>query len=137
MRKIFLGFIVYTLAELTLLIVIGQNIGVLSTLLLIIATSVIGIYVMKNKGMNSVKNVKNTLARGEAPGAALVDTFLTFGGGLLLALPGFLTDVLGLFLLMPFSRKMFQPIVYYWMRKKMKKVNSSSFKDRVFFQFYS
>ncbi|MGE7807516.1 FxsA family protein [Lysinibacillus capsici] len=121
MRKIFLGFIVYTLAELTLLIVIGQNIGVLSTLLLIIATSVIGIYVMKNKGMNSVQNVKNTLARGEAPGAALVDTFLTFGGGFLLALPGFLTDVLGLFLLMPFSRKMFQPIVYYWMRKKMKK----------------
>ncbi|EFI69774.1 FxsA family protein [Lysinibacillus sp. HST-98] len=120
MRKIFLGFIIYTLAELTLLIVIGQNIGVLSTLLLIIATSVIGIYVMKNKGMNSVQNVKNTLARGEAPGAALVDTFLTFGGGLLLALPGFLTDVLGLFLLMPFSRKMFQPIVYYWMRKKMK-----------------
>lgn len=121
MRKIFLGFIVYTLAELTLLIVIGQNIGVLSTLLLIIATSVMGIYVMKNKGMNSVQNVKNTLARGEAPGAALVDTFLIFSGGLLLALPGFLTDVLGLFLLMPFSRKMFQPIVYYWMRKKMKK----------------
>lgn len=120
MRKIFLGFIIYTLAELTLLIVIGQNIGVLSTLLLIIATSVIGIYVMKNKGMNSVQNVKNTLARGEAPGAALVDTFLTFGGGLLLALPGFLTDAIGLLLLMPFSRKMFQPIVYYWMRKKMK-----------------
>lgn len=121
MRKIFLGFIVYALAELALLIVIGQNIGVLSTLLLIMATSIIGIYVMKNKGMNSVQNVKNTLARGEAPGAALVDTFLTFGGGLLLALPGFLTDVLGFFLLMPFSRKMFQPIVYYWMRKKMKK----------------
>ena len=89
MRKIFLGFIVYALAELALLIVIGQNIGVLSTLLLIMATSIIGIYVMKNKGMNSVQNVKNTLARGEAPGAALVDTFLTFGGGLLLALPDF------------------------------------------------
>jgi len=92
MRKIFLGFVVYALAELALLIVIGQNIGVLSTLLLIIATSVIGIYVMKNKG-----------------------------GGLLLALPGFLTDLIGLLLLMPFSRKMFQPVVYYWMRKKMKK----------------
>lgn len=67
MRKIFLGFIVYAIAELALLIVIGQNIGVLSTLLLIIATSVLGVYVMKNKGMNSVQNVKNTLARGEAP----------------------------------------------------------------------
>lgn len=121
MRKIFLGVVVYALAELALLIVIGQNIGVFSTLMLIVATSVIGIYVMKNKGMNSIRNVKNTMARGEAPGAALVDTLLTFGGGLLLALPGFLTDLVGLLLLMPFSRKMFQPIVYYWMRKKMKK----------------
>lgn len=121
MRKIFLGFIVYALAELALLIVIGQNIGVLSTLLLIIATSVLGVYVMKNKGMNSIQNVKNTLARGEAPGSALVDTLLTFSGGLLLALPGFMTDLIGLLLLLPFSRKMFQPVVYYWMRKKMKK----------------
>lgn len=121
MRKIFLGVVVYALAELALLIVIGQNIGVFSTLMLIVATSVIGIYVMKNKGMNSIQNIKNTMARGEAPGAALVDTLLTFGGGLLLALPGFLTDLVGLLLLMPFSRKMFQPIVYYWMRKKMKK----------------
>ncbi|UZN01163.1 FxsA family protein [Lysinibacillus sp. MHQ-1] len=46
-KKFFLGFIVYALAELALLIVIGQNIGVLSTLLLIIVTSVLGIYVMK------------------------------------------------------------------------------------------
>ncbi len=121
MRKIFLGVVVYALAELALLIVIGQNIGVFSTLMLIVATSVIGIYVMKNKGMNSIQNVKNTMARGEAPGAALVDTLLTFGGGLFLALPGFLTDLVGFLLLMPFSRKMFQPIVYYWMRKKMKK----------------
>ncbi|WP_341300052.1 FxsA family protein [Lysinibacillus sp. FSL H8-0500] len=121
MRKIFLGFVVYALAELALLIVIGQNIGVFSTLLLIIATSIIGMYVMKNKGMNSIQNVKQTMARGEAPGAALVNTLLTFSGGLLLALPGFLTDLIGLLLLMPFSRKMFQPLVYYWMRKQMKK----------------
>lgn len=132
MRKIFLGFVVYALAELALLIVIGQNIGVFSTLLLIIATSIIGMYVMKNKGMNSIQNVKQTMARGEAPGAALVNTLLTFSGGLLLALPGFLTDLIGLLLLMPFSRKMFQPLVYYWMRKQMKKVNLLSFKDSIF-----
>lgn len=112
MRKVFLGFIVYALAELALLIVIGQNIGVFNTLLLIVATSIIGIYVVKNKGMNSVQNVKNTIARGEAPGPALIDTVLTFSGGVLLALPGFLTDLIGLLLLMPFSRKMFQPIFF-------------------------
>ncbi|QPQ29655.1 FxsA family protein [Lysinibacillus sp. JNUCC 51] len=121
MRKVFLGFIVYALAELALLIVIGQSIGVLNTLLLIVATSIIGIYIVKNKGMNSIQKVKNTIARGEAPGPALVDTVLNFSGGVLLALPGFITDLVGLLLLMPFSCKMFQPIFYYWMRKKMKK----------------
>ena len=120
MKKIFLSFVVYSIAELALLIGIGQKIGVFNTLLLIVATSIIGIYVAKNKGMNSVRKVKNSLAHGEAPGPAVIDTMLNFSGGLLLALPGFLTDILGVFLLLPFTRKMFQPIVFYWMRKKMK-----------------
>lgn len=120
MKKIFLGFIIYSLAELALLIGIGQLIGIFNTLLLIVATSIIGIYVAKNKGMHSVQNVKNSLARGEAPGPAVIDTMLNFSGGMLLALPGFLTDLFGLLLLMPFTRKMFQPLVFLWMRKKMK-----------------
>lgn len=120
MKKIFLSFIIYSLAELALLIGIGQKIGVFNTLLLIVATSIIGIYVAKNKGMNSVRKVKNSLAHGEAPGPAVIDTMLNFSGGLLLALPGFLTDIVGLLLLMPFTRKMFQPLVFFWMRKKMK-----------------
>lgn len=120
MKKFFLGFVVYSLAELALLIGIGQKIGVFNTLLLIVATSIIGIYVAKKKGMNSIGKVKNSLSLGEAPGPAVIDTMLNFSGGLLLALPGFLTDMLGLFLLMPFTRKLFQPLVFYWMRKKMK-----------------
>lgn len=120
MKKIFLSFVVYSLAELALLIVIGQKLGVFSTLLLIVATSIFGIYVAKNKGMHSVRKVKDSLAHGEAPGPAVIDAMLNLSGGLLLALPGFLTDILGLLLLMPFTRKMFQPIVFYWMRKKMK-----------------
>ena len=121
MKKILLGFVVYSLAELALLIAIGQMIGVFNTLLLIVATSVIGIYAAKNKGMHSVHKVKNSLARGEAPGPAVIDTMLNFTGGLLLALPGFITDLAGLLLLMPFTRKMFQPLVFVWMRKKLKK----------------
>ena len=120
MKKVFLSFVVYSLAELALLIVIGQKMGVLNTLLLIVATSIFGIYVAKNKGMHSVQKVKDSLANGEAPGPAVIDAMLNFSGGLLLALPGFLTDILGLLLLLPFTRKMFQPIVFYWMRKKMK-----------------
>ena len=61
------------------------------------------------------------VARGESPGPALVDAMLNFSGGVLLALPGFITDIIGLLMLLPVTRKLFQPLVFYWMRKKMKK----------------
>ena len=123
MKKIILGFIVFSLAELALIIAIGQIIGVFNTLVLLVATSIMGIYVAKNKGMHSVRKVKNSLAHGEAPGPAVVDTMLNFSGGLLLALPGFISDLVGVLLLMPFTRKMVQPLVFVWMRKKLKKGN--------------
>ena len=121
MKKILVGMVVFSLAELAIIIALGQTIGVFNTLVLLIATSIIGIYAAKNKGMHSIRKVKQSLARGEAPGPAVVDTMLTFSGGLLLALPGFISDVVGLLLLMPFTRKMFQPLVFVWMRKKLKK----------------
>ena len=121
MKKILVGMVVFSLAELAIIIAFGRMFGVLNTLVLLIATSIIGIYAAKNKGLHSIQKVKQSLARGEAPGPAVVDTMLNFSGGLLLALPGFISDVVGLLLLMPFTRKMFQPLVFVWMRKQLKK----------------
>ena len=121
MKKFLIGMVVFSLAELAIIIALGRTFGVLNTLVLLIATSIIGIYAAKNKGMHSIQKVKHSLARGEAPGPAVVDTMLNFSGGLLLALPGFISDIVGLLLLMPFTRKMFQPLVFVWMRKKLKK----------------
>lgn len=117
------SFIGMILIEIAIFIVVGKLIGVFNTLLLIILTSIIGVVVAKKQGMYSIQNMQTNINRGEAPGPAMVDTFLIFIGGVLLVLPGFLTDVIGLSMLFSFSRKLYKPFIYKWLRKKMESGN--------------
>ncbi|RKJ16673.1 FxsA family protein, partial [Butyricicoccus sp. 1XD8-22] len=120
MKKIIGGIIAIVLVEIAIFILVGKMIGVFSTLLLILLTSVIGITVAKKQGIQSVQNIRNSMANGEAPGPAMIDTFLIFVGSVLLVLPGFLTDFIGFTMLFSFSRKLYKPAIFYWIRKKMK-----------------
>lgn len=117
------SFIAMILIEIAIFIVVGKLIGVFNTLLLIILTSIIGAVVAKKQGMYSIQNMQTNIKQGEAPGPAMVDTFLIFIGGVLLVLPGFLTDVIGLSMLFSFSRKVYKPFIYKWLRKKMESGN--------------
>nr|WP_272914312.1 FxsA family protein [Ureibacillus xyleni] len=108
------------LLEITIFILAGKTIGILNTLFLIVLTSIIGIVVAKKQGIDSVQNMRISLSDGTPPGAAMIDTFLIFLGGTLLAVPGFLTDILGFMMVFPFTRKLFKPAIYNWLRKKLK-----------------
>lgn len=120
MRKIFGLIIAMGLMEIAIFILVGKGIGVFNTLLLIILTSIIGITVAKKQGLQSVQNIRNSVSVGEPPGEAMIHTFLIFVGGILLVLPGFLTDLLGFLFVIPFTRKWFKPAIYLWLRKRMK-----------------
>ncbi|HWK24220.1 MAG TPA: FxsA family protein [Ureibacillus sp.] len=120
MRKIVGPFIVAILVEIAIFIVVGKVLGVFNTLLLIILTSVIGVIVTKKQGIQSVRNIQKSLSEGNPPGVALIDMFLIFIGGVLLITPGFITDIIGFTLIMPLTRKLYKPAIYYWLRKKMK-----------------
>ena len=106
--------------EIALFILIGQAIGVFNTLLLIILSSILGIYVAKKKGVKSFQDVKNSLRSGAPPGVAMIDTMMIFLGGILLVTPGFLTDLIGLLMLFSLTRKLFKPAIYMWIKRKMK-----------------
>jgi UPF0716 protein FxsA len=114
------GLIAAVLIEIAIFILVGKMIGVFNTLLLILLTSIIGITVAKKQGVQSVQNIRNSIAEGMPLGVPMIDTFMIFVGGILLALPGFLTDLLGFAFIFSFTRKMFKPIIYYWLRKKLK-----------------
>lgn len=108
-------------AEITAFVFLGSQIGVLPTLLLIIGTSLLGGIILKKMGTKSFLSIKKSLARGEAPGAAMVEGVLVIAGAILLLFPGFISDILAILLIVPVTRKLFLPIIFNSMRKMVNK----------------
>ena len=97
-------FIVVPIAELYVLIQIGQAIGVLPTIALLILDSILGAALMRQQGRAAWMRFNRALAEGRVPGREVIDGVLVIFGGALLLTPGFLSDVLGLILLLPPTR---------------------------------
>ncbi len=96
-----LAFFVVPIIELAVLIQIGSAIGVLNTIGLLILSGVLGGWLMKREGLGVLRRIQETLAQGRVPGAELVDGFLILFGGALMLTPGFVSDILGMALLLP------------------------------------
>lgn len=120
MKKIFLTAIVFMFAEIATFIIVGKAIGVLPTLLLIIATSALGIFLVQKRGTKAFRDMQQSIAQGQPPGDAMIDAVAVFIGGVLLVVPGFLTDTVGVLLATGLASKAFKPVLYMWLRKKMK-----------------
>ena len=104
MPILFILFVVVPIAELYVLIQVGQEIGALTTIALVIAVSVVGAWLAKREGLGVWRRMRAQMAAGQVPAANLVDGVLILFGGALLLTPGFITDVLGLVLLLPPTR---------------------------------
>ncbi|MBB5148054.1 MULTISPECIES: FxsA family protein [Ureibacillus] len=120
MKKLFSICIAFVLIEIAIFIVVGNWLGILSTLLLIVLASLFGAMLTKKQGLESVQNIQNSIRRGEPPGQAVIDAFLVFLGGVLFLLPGFLTDIIAFTLVLPWTRRLYKPMILEWIRKKMK-----------------
>lgn len=92
-------FLVVPLAELAVILQVGQWLGVANTLVLLVLVSVVGAWMAKREGLGVVRRMRQQLDLGRVPGAELVDGFLVLFAGALLLTPGFLTDCLALLLL--------------------------------------
>ncbi len=99
-----LVFIVVPIAELYVLIQIGQAIGVLPTIALLILDSILGAALMRQQGRAAWMRFNRALQEGRVPGREVIDGVLVIFGGALLLTPGFLSDILGLLLLLPPTR---------------------------------
>jgi UPF0716 protein FxsA len=94
-------FIVVTLAELSLLVIVGDAIGVLNTIGLVVAVSLAGAWLAKRAGLGVVGRIREQLEAGRMPANELIDGALVLVGATMLLVPGFVTDVCGLGLLLP------------------------------------
>jgi UPF0716 protein FxsA len=92
-------FIVVPIAELYVIIQVGQEIGVLPTIAILIADSILGSMLLRSQGRGAWRRFNEALQEGRPPAREVLDGALIIFGGAFLLTPGFLTDVVGLFLL--------------------------------------
>jgi UPF0716 protein FxsA len=98
-------------AELFVIIQVGEAIGALPTLALLLASSILGGTLLRSQGRLAWRRFRAALAAGRAPGREVVDGALVVLGGSLLIVPGFISDVVGLFLLLPPTRVLTRRLV--------------------------
>ncbi|AJE22334.1 FxsA family protein [Azotobacter chroococcum] len=104
MRAFLLLFLLFPLLELAVMIKVGSAIGVLPTLLLIVLGVLVGGLVLRLAGVATAWRARERLARGELPELEMLDGLLVAIGGGLLLLPGFVSDLLAIPCLLPFTR---------------------------------
>jgi UPF0716 protein FxsA len=96
--------VVLPLIELYVIVQVGQSIGLLPTIVLLIAISAIGTSLVKREGIKVYQDFTATLQRGEEPSTQIVQGFCILAAGVFLLAPGFISDVLAISLLLPPTR---------------------------------
>ena len=106
MRFLFILFVLVPIAEIFVLIKVGQVTGALPTIALIFLTAIIGLALLRQQGYTALARAKSKMERGEMPAGEMVEgLFLAVGGALLLT-PGFITDTVGFCCLIPGVRRL-------------------------------
>jgi UPF0716 protein FxsA len=104
-------FIVVPLAELYVILKVGDAIGVLWTIALLAADSVLGSLLLRAQGRSVWRRFNEALSTGRMPHREVMDGVLVIFGGAFLITPGFLTDIVGLLLLVPPTRALIRRVV--------------------------
>lgn len=125
MRALFLLFIIVPITEMWLLIEVGDVIGAISTVTLVFLTAIIGAYLLRRQGLDTLLRVNQRLARGELPVSEVLEGVVLAMGGALLLTPGFITDTFGFMCLLPGLRQ----LLGRWVIKRgvLKRMGSASF----------
>ncbi len=103
--KLFLLFTVVPVTELWLLILVGERIGGLQTVALVVVTGALGAWFARAQGAEVMRALQTATAQGRMPTDEVIDGALILAGGALLITPGVITDFVGLSLVAPFTRR--------------------------------
>ncbi|NMH66924.1 FxsA family protein [Shewanella salipaludis] len=116
---LFLLLVLLPVIELSVLIRVGEVLGSWTTIALVLLTAIVGVSLVRSQGLHTLMQVQQKLARGEVPGQEIVEGMMLALAGVLLLIPGFVTDFIGLLLLTPLSRV---PIASYLYKRLQLKV---------------
>ncbi len=100
-------FVVVTLLEIYVLVSVGDTIGGLPTVLLVVITALIGSSLLKHQGWSTMAKAQRSMAEGKTPAFEMMEGVVILISGVMLLTPGFITDAIGLLGLIPLSRRYF------------------------------
>ncbi|WP_017569623.1 FxsA family protein [Nocardiopsis halotolerans] len=108
--------------EVWLMIVVGGWIGVPWTLAALVSLLVLGAAVLRRAGTKAFRDADGAMRSGEPPQGGLLDPLMLMAGGVLLVVPGFVTAVLGLLMVLPFTRPALRWAFAGWARRRVRKM---------------
>lgn len=126
MRYILILLIIVPAAEIGVLLLSGNLIGIWPTVGMILLTGISGAYLAKKQGLETLRKAQAQLKFGQMPGEAILDGICILAGGILLLSPGFITDIMGFLMLAPPTKSFFKKLIikgfHKWMDKNTIKI---------------
>ena len=119
MNSVILLILLVPIIEIYLFIKIGSQIGAFNTISLIFITAIIGFYYAKYEGLNTLKSAIKQIVQNEIPVYEIVSGAALAFAAILMILPGFLTDTIGLLIIFPWTRQLF-----------FKKISKKNYKNK-------
>jgi len=132
MNSVLLTIILIPVIEIFLFIKIGSQIGAITTILLIFATAIIGVYYAKYEGLNTLKSGFTQISKNIPPTYEMISGAAIAFAALLLIIPGFATDIFGFLILFPISRNFFLAKFFNKFKKKENTSKKNNFIDGEF-----
>ncbi len=97
-------FVVVPIAEIAVFVAVGDRLGILTTLVIVVTTAIVGSALVSRQGRGAITGIRTSIARGQLPGAQLAHGAMILVAAALLITPGFITDIVGFLLLVPAVR---------------------------------
>lgn len=119
-RIAFILLIVIPAVEIFGIIQMAQWVGGWNTFLLIILTGIIGAVVARFEGGKVIEDMRAQMQAGQVPGRSMIDGLCVFAGGIIMVVPGFVTDIVGFTLVFPLTRPLYRAVILKYIEKKMK-----------------
>jgi len=123
-------FLIFPVIEVYFILKAGQIFGAINTIVALILISIIGAYLAKTQGKQMLLLTQIELQQGRIPSETILDGLAILIGGILLLAPGFVTDIVGLLLLIPITRGLLKLLMKKWFERQIYSGNINIYRKR-------
>ncbi|MGG1312102.1 MULTISPECIES: FxsA family protein [Cohnella] len=120
LRKFGAWLAIAAIAEIAVIILVADWLGAGTTFALLLLGVVAGALLAQTEGRKAWLEAQRQMQSGQMPGQAILNGLCIMAGGLLLVIPGFLSDIVGITLLLPFTRPLYRGWLYRWLERKFR-----------------